>query len=179
MKKAVSLVLALMLALSMTACGSSGGGDGYAKDGYAEGVLGDTMHTYFFDFTVNSAYIASEFEGYAPAEGNELLVTEVTVKNTTKSSIPMGDADLQAQWGETDDDDAFAWPIEDKVSDKQLPYEYELGVGEERTGLLVYEVPTGYKDFSLSTMELFDDGSEEGKEGDLFFVYFTPTRDDA
>lgn len=177
MKKATSLLLALVLVLSMTACGKSG--VGYAdKDGYAEGVLGDTMHTYFFDYTVNSAYITSDFEGYTPAEGNELLVTEVTIKNTTKESIPMGDYDLQAQWGETEDDEAFAWPIEDKVSDKQLPYEYEMAVGEERTGLLVYEVPTGYKDFSLSTIELFDDGSEEGSEGDLFFVFFTPTRED-
>ena len=25
-------------------------------DGYAEGRLGDTMHTYFFDYTVNDAY---------------------------------------------------------------------------------------------------------------------------
>ena len=182
MKRAGTLILALALALSLTACGGGAGSgkEGYAdKDGYAEGKLGTTMHTYFYDFTVNSAYITNEFEGYVPAEGNELLVTEVTIVNTTKESIPMGDYDLQAQWGETEDDDAYAYPIEDKVSDQQFPMEYELGIGEEKTGLLVYEVPTGYKDFSLSTLELFDDGTEEGEEGDLFFVYFTPTREAA
>ena len=41
------------------------------------------------------------------------------------------------------------------------------------TGLLVYEVPNGEKDFSISYLELFDDGTEEGEEGDLFYVYFT------
>ena len=44
---------------------------------------------------------------------------------------------------------------------------------EERTGELVFEVPEGEKDFSVSTMELFDDGSLEGEEGDTFFVFFS------
>ena len=57
----------------------------------------------------------------------------------------------------------------DQVSDQQLPTEYELAVDEERTGALVFEVPEGEKDFSISYLELFEDGSE----GDVFFVYFT------
>ena len=43
-------------------------------------------------------------------------------------------------------------------------------MNEERTGLLVYEVPADSKDFSISYLEAF----EEGDEGDTFFVYFTP-----
>ena len=37
------------------------------------------------------------------------------------------------------------------------------------TGLLVYEVPAGNRDFSISYLEQFDDNSE----GDTFFVFFT------
>jgi len=44
-----------------------------------------------------------------------------------------------------------------------------LSVNEDRTGLLVFEVPEGYKDFSISYLEVFDDYSE----GNVFFVYFT------
>ena len=129
------------------------------------------MHTEFFDYTVNSAYLCDDYEGYIPAEGYRLLVADVTVKNTFNESIPMFDTDFQAQWTD-DSEDAYALPLTyymDQVSDQQLPTEYELAVDEERTGALVFEVPEGEKDFSISYLELFEDGSE----GDVFFVYFT------
>ena len=50
---------------------------------------------------------------------------------------------------------------------------YTLAIDEERTGELVYEVPAGQVDFSISYLELFDDGTEEGDTGDTYFVYFT------
>ena len=187
MKKGIGLILALALCLTvLSGCGSvlsgmlggdenNGNGDsqtGYAQDGYAEGRMGDTMHTVFFDYTVNSAYLCDSFEGYAPSqEGFRLLVAEVTVLNTFQESIPMYDTDFQVQWG--DDEDAYDVPItyylEETLSDDQLPYEYELAVDESRTGLLVFEVPEGEKDFSISYLEFFDDNTE----GDVFFVFFT------
>ena len=124
------------------------------------------------DYTVNSAYTCKEFEGYTPAEGNKLLVAELTVKNTDRSTVTMYDTDFQIQWGDDDDDDAFDAPItyySDAVSDDQLPEEYDLSVNEERTGLLVFEVPEDSKDYSISYLEQF---SNETK-GDVFFVYFT------
>ena len=51
-------------------------------DGYAEGRIGDTMKTYFFNYKVNSAYLCEEYNGYQQAEGKCMLVAEVTVKNT-------------------------------------------------------------------------------------------------
>ena len=129
------------------------------------------MHTEFFDYTVNSAYLCDDYEDHIPAEGYRLLVADVTVKNTFNESIPMFDTDFQAQWTD-DSEDAYALPLTyymDQVSDQQLPTEYELAVDEERTGALVFEVPEGEKDFSISYLELFEDGSE----GDVFFVYFT------
>lgn len=174
MKRLGTIFLLGTLSLSLLAgCGDK---TGYAKDGYAEGRLGDTMHTYFFDYTVNSAYLCDTFEGYTPIlEGYRLLVADVTVKNTNQQSIPMYDTDFQVQWSD-ESEDAYEFPITyytDAVSDQQLPTEYELAVDEERTGLLVFEVPEGETDFSISYLELFDDGTEEGSTGDTFFVYFT------
>lgn len=142
-----------------------------AEGGYGEGYIGDTMKTYFFDYTVNSAYLCDEFNGYVPQEGNRLLVAEVTVKNTFNESIVMYDTDFQVQWNSTGEDD-YDFPITlyaDPVSEEQLPAEYELGINKDRTGLLVFEVPQERKDFSISYLELFDDDSE----GNVFFVFFT------
>lgn len=192
MKRWLSVLLAAVLALALAGCGGrdsgsggsgganvgSGGGDVYAEDGWAEGRIGDTMHTYWFNYTVNSAYTCGEFAGRTAAEGCKLLVVEITVKNTITSSVEMYDTDFQAQWGGSGEED-YRLPITtdpetyeelDPISDDQLPGTYSLGVNQERTGLLVYEVPAGEKDFSVSYLEAF----EEGDEGDTFFVYFTP-----
>lgn len=174
MKKLCVTGLVLVMLLSLAGCGGSSG------QSASEGRVGDTMETYFFDFTVNSAYICTEYEGYMPAEGNHLMVADVTVKNTGRSSIEMYDWDFQVQWGDGDEDYGYPISIDTEtgedlgtVSDEQLPGTYSLGVNEERSGLLVYEVPAGNADFSISYLELFDDGSEEGEEGDVYFVYFT------
>lgn len=152
-----------------------GGTDGYPDDdGVVLGYLGDTMHSYFFDYTVNSARLTQTYGTYTAAEGNSLLVVDLTVKNTGLSSIAMYDTDFQAQWNDTAED-AFAMPIEDGLSEAQFPMEYELAIQEERTGELVFEVPSGNQDFSVSYLEFFSDDST----GDVFFVYFTAEQDSA
>ena len=81
MKKVGAALLAALLVLALAGCGSKDSEEAanevYAEDGYGEGRMGDTMHTYFFDYTVNSAYVCGTYEGYIPADGNELLVAEV------------------------------------------------------------------------------------------------------
>ncbi len=192
MKKLLSLTLALLMALTLAACGgdsgsgtpsssSAGSGDVYAEDGFGEGRIGDTIHSTFMDFTVNSAYTTMDYNGHTAPEGMKVLVVEITVKNTFKETLPMWDDDFQGQWSASAETEEFAWPITegedgsnlDTVADEQLPAEYELAVGESRTGMLVFDVPADEKDFSISHVELFDDGSEDGSEGDTFFVYFT------
>ena len=179
MKKVFSILLGMTLMFSLVGCGATGTSSGsksgvYAEDGYGEGEMGDVMHTYFFDYVVNSAYICSEYEGYEPTEGYKLLVADVTVKNTSGDTIEMYDSDFQVQWGGEGDDD-FDLPItyyEDAVSDEQLPEIYELKNRESRTGLLVFEVPEdGGDEYSISYLEEFDDDTE----GDTFFVYFNAT----
>ena len=190
MKKTFALLLALLLVFSLAAC-TSGSNEPAADSGSApvikeaedggvfDGRIGEIIRTYFYDFKVTDAYLCDDYHGFTPQEGNVLLVVKIDIENTMNSSIPMSDLDFQAQWGD-DADDAFAWPItsdpetmDDRgtLCDEQLPYEYEMSVGEKISGgELVYEVPEGYKDFSISAIDDFEDDSEEGG---VYFVYFT------
>ena len=79
MKKFVGIIVATVLAFSLVGCGpvdsaiqniASSGSNTSSKsgvvtaddDGYAEGRMGDVMRTYFFDYTVNSAYTCNDYE---------------------------------------------------------------------------------------------------------------------
>ena len=188
MRRLLPLTLALLLLLTLPACGfsayvggsggeeSGGGTEIYAEDGFGEARIGDLVHSRFMDFTVNSAYTTSAYHGHSAPEGKQVLVVEMTIKNTFKESLPMYDDDFQGQWSASTETDEFAWPITegedgdlDTVAEEQLPAEYELKVNETRTGTLAFGVPGDEKDFSISHMELFSDDSE----GDTFFVFFT------
>lgn len=189
MKKLLALLLSLLLVFGLLTACSSGGASNEPQQpeetikepvdgGVFDGRIGETIRTYFYDFKITEAYLCPDYYGYTPEDGNELLVVKIDLKNSMNSTIPMSDLDFQAQWGD-DADDAFAWPItcdpdtyEDRgtLCDEQLPYEYELKVGEKRSGELVYEVPEGYQDFSISAI---DDFADETEEGNTYFVYFT------
>ena len=100
--------------------------------------------------------------------------------DTFEQSIEMYDTDFQVQWD--DGDDAYAYPITtdmetytevEPVGENQLPGTYPMAVDEERSGELVYEVPSGFTDFSIAYLEQFVDDSGEESTGETFFVYFT------
>lgn len=174
MKKFLSLFLAAAAIFSLTACGDTGKVVLPNSEGYADGKAGDTMRTYFFDYTVNSAYLTDSYSGRSAEEGYELLVAEITVKNSTDSELEMYDSDFQLQWNDSSDD-AFTYSLTlydeegaAPLSDEMLPGIYTLTKGESRTGLLVFQIPAGSSDFSISYQEIFDDEST----GDTFFVYF-------
>jgi len=178
MKRLASLSLVLLLLLALSACGGNSADSGiYAENGYGEGRIGDVMHSMFMDFSVNSAYTTDDYNGHTAPEGKQVLVVDLTVKNTFNESIPMYDDDFQGQWTASEETNEFAWPITegedgsdlDAVADEQLPAEYELAVDASRTGTLVFDVPADEKDFSISHQEMFSDGTT----GDTFFVYFT------
>lgn len=141
--------------------------DVYPVGGFGRGGLHDVVHNRFFDFTIHGAQLLTSYEGYTPGAGKALLVVNLTIKNTDDEAITMFDEDFQAQWGD-DADDAYAYPILQKVSAKQLPELYDLDIAQEVTGDLVYEVPVGRQEFSIWYEEYFVNGAY----GDLFCVNF-------
>lgn len=161
-------------------------GDNYVPGG-DYGFMGDVMSTYWFNFTVDDAYLCYTVGNYTAPLGKQLLVVHVTMKSTSSNAQPMSDLDFQAQW---DDDayDAYAWPIttdtpllnqvhtDSPLSSQQLPTTYELPAGGTMSGYLIYEVPEKLPDgsyntvFSISFSEEFADGDT----GDVYFIYFAP-----
>lgn len=87
---------------------------------------------------------------------------------------------FQVQWD--DGDDAYAYPSPQtwrpirkwsRWGRTSCPGTYPMAVDEERSGELVYEVPSGFTDFSIAYLEQFVDDSGEESTGETFFVYFT------
>lgn len=138
---------------------SSGSGDTF--------YIGDKVSTMWFDFSVDSVEVQSEYEGYAAQEGKKLLVVELSLKSTYTSSTPMFQEDFVAGW-DLEDDFEYVEPLS-AYCEAQFPDEYSLGINESRTGILVYEVPAEQKDFWINFLEYFTDDSY----GDSYFVYFT------
>lgn len=170
MKKLNALLLVAIVTASLIGCGGSGDTVIRPEDGLAVGEIGNTMRTYWFDFSVNSAYLCDSFSGHNAADGNNLLVVEITVTNTFDESLPMFDDDFWIEWGS--DDDAYAYPVEnsESLSSDILPSEYYLTVGETEKGLLLFEVPDGYSEFAIAYVEI----SDNDETGDFFVVYFEP-----
>ena len=136
---------------------------------YYEGRIGSTMKTAWFDFIITNAYCTEDaIGGYAPSDGNELVVVEITITNTFSETVPMNNYDFQLQWG--DNGNAYSWPVEaSNIIDNQFPEEYKLKVGSTITGVYVYEAPGGETDLNISFVEYYEDNTE----GDQFWVYFT------
>lgn len=173
MKKLAALLLAAVMATSVIGCGGSANALIRPDNGLAEGKIGNTLRTYWFDFSVNSAYLCDSFSGYNAADGNKLLVVGITVTNTFGEALPMFDTDFWVQW-DSDDADAYAYPVENasSLSNDILPGEYYLTVDETEKGLLLYEVPDGYTDFAIAYLEV----NADDETGDFFVVYFEAKR---
>lgn len=164
MRKRISVLFAaLMLLCVLAACSSSKVVK--ATDGGAEGRIGTTFGTCFFEFTVKSADFVEEYAGEKPQEGMQFVDVVISTKNTFNDKIEMYDDDYQIQWGKGNDD--FGYPIE-AVNDSMAPDTYELGRAEEKEFHYVYEVPEGSSEFSISYLEYFEDNTE----GDVFFAFF-------
>lgn len=199
MKKAISLVLVFLMAsaLLLSGCdklpGTGSSADfsvdlskGEYEEGGEEGYLGDVMHTYWFNYAIDSAYTCTSYGGYTAPSDSLLLVVHMGIKSTSRSSQTMYDTDFQLWWND-DADDAYAWPIttdaqdsdqvevDEPLSDAMFPMEYTLGINETKVGELIFQVPAkdadgrDNKDFTLCFLEYFD----TDETGDFYFIDFT------
>ena len=198
MKRFVTLLLALMMLMSLAACGEGGlslkpGGNNDDlilpdDDGVAVGYAGDTLRTAFFDMTVENPQTCTEFDGLVPDPGYKFLTADITLYNYTDYSQPMFDDDFTILWEVGSGDDATLdgdWPVYEEImdesgntsyttkSDKQMPTQFSLGIHQTRTELLLFQVPEDVQDFYVVFEEVYDDGTEEGSYGDIFYVRFS------
>lgn len=174
-KRLIACIAVMMIACMMlTACGGPArttvNDVVKAEDGYAEGEIGTTFRTVFFDYSVDSVAFPSEYEGYIPDEGYQFLDVVITIKNTFGEELPMFNSDFQIQWHDLGNGpDDYDWGLEKDDSNTIMPSSYELASGASCTYHVLYEVPAEAKEFSVSYLELFSDDSE----GDVFFTYFS------
>lgn len=139
------------------------------EEGLAQGLVGDTMRTAWFDFTVNSVLdCGSEYEGYTCAAGNKLLLLNLTIVNTYEETNPMGEGDFMLIWGSEDNDHAFPVQNASIQADSVLPDEYDMQPGDEVTGDLLFEVPASINDYGFYYFEI----DNEETVHDSFVVYF-------
>lgn len=169
MKRLVSLLLPVML-LFLAACdGSDPHGSGVKYGG-----IGDTMSTEWFDFTVTDAYSCDRYQGYTPSEGYKLVVVTMSLKNDCGQAVDVWGEDFVIIWGGDDSTSDLDIPLPAGLSDDQFPDEYVLGVDETKSGVMVFEVSLGFREFTIGFTEFFESETDpDGEEGGTFFVEFT------
>lgn len=136
----------------------------------AAGDINRTFSTMFFDFTVVYAYSPAEYHGYTAQSGNKLLVVGVKVKNDFGEALPMYSDDFQIEWGPGDYD--YDWAVE-AFHENMMPPEWELADGGEVTYDMLFEVPLGQNDFSLTYLEIYVDRFGRDQTGDWYAANFT------
>lgn len=125
--------------------------------------LGEELANVFFSYQVNDVKTASQFNGALPEDGYQYLIINVTVKNVSGQTIPMSMFDFELDWGY----DGYAYS-EDPVTEAQLPTEWEMEADDVTQGDLVFQAPADQTDFSLSYLEVYEDGTE----GDYYYIDF-------
>ena len=161
--------LAWVLASVLLLAGCSSG----QNDADQHFSLGDTVSTAWFDYTVTDVTSTEEYGGYISAEGEQLVVVELSLKSTYHQPVNMFDSDFQLSWPGMSQDDTRCMPVE-YYCQQQLPSEYELASRENRSGVLVYQVPDDQQTFYFTFQEFFDDGTEDGRPGDQYVMDLTP-----
>ncbi len=172
-KKSILSLLIVLLAscVIFAGCGDSSKKPIEAKDGYAEGRIGDSFKTYFFVYSIDSVSFVKEYAGVKAQEGNHFIDAVITIKNTFENEIPLWLSDFQIQWDINENDENFDYALSID-SENTLSDGYKLQKAETITKHYIFEVPENSKKYSISFLEIFDDGTETGKDGDVFFTYF-------
>ena len=163
MKKAAALCLAAVL---LAGCSTQ-------KENDRHYSMNETVPAAWFDYTVTGLEAVTEYEGYSSAAGHQLVVVELNIKSTYAQPVTIFDSDFQLFWSGMAEEDSRCMPVE-YYCDPQLPAEYELGPRESVSGVLLYQVPQEAEDFQLLFQEIFDDGTQEGKPGELYCVDLVP-----
>ena len=166
MKRLASFLLMPVIMLFLAAC------DGSDDAGVKYGRIGDAMSTEWFDFTVTDAYSCTEYQGYAPSAGYKLVVVAMKIRNNCGYSVNVWGEDFMLLWG--DGDEALDIPLPAGLSGDQLPNEFVLDAAETKNGVMVFEAPRAFRDFTIRFIEILEsETNPDGEVGNTFFVAFT------
>ena len=173
MKNIMKLVISGMMMLALTACGSSAQKTDENKK--LEAGMGEALSTMFFDITLNDADLKDSINEVLSGKETTFLLADVTIKNTTGNAIEMADSDFWAKWGEGDRDyDAPITAYGEEVGlEDALPSRFTLNAGEEKTGKLIFVVPSDKTSFQLMTEDYYSEGNGQPKTGDTYTISFT------
>jgi hypothetical protein len=168
MKKMIRTIVAAAAVMSLAGCKE--------EVRITEAEACTPLATMFFDYTVNDAYTETTLADKTTHEDYQFLVVDLTVRNSTDSTISMSDADFWVSWGESEDE--YDAPIsaygEDPVVEGELASVYEVSPAEEVRGNLVFIVPTGKDTFVLKTEDYYSTSeSAEPMTGDTYSVTFS------
>lgn len=168
MKKLIQTMIAAMSIMCLAGCKE--------EVKITEAEAGTPLATMFFEYTVNEAYTETTLADKSTYDDYQFLVVDVTVRNTTDSTVTMSDADFWLAWGEGEYD--YDAPIsaygEDPVVNNELESVYEIAPEEEVRGSLVFIVPDNMKDFGLKAEDYYTTSeSAEPVTGDTYTVNFT------
>lgn len=140
-----------------------------AENGYAEGQIGTTFRTVFFDYSVDSVKFPSEYEDYTPDEDMQLVDIVVTIKNTFGDTLPMFNSDFWIEWNKLENVQYnYDYGIEMDGSSTVMPSEFSLADKDTCNYHIIFEVPAKATSFCVSFEECFNNGST----GDVFTTFF-------
>lgn len=179
-RSGIALILFGVL-LCLTGCGIQPSADGSVKaedgrsyGGLTESGLGQTVHTVFFDLTVNSAekYSTYQFQDglYIADEDMAYLVVEVTITNTYDKDLPMSITDFTLDYSGNDNEQAVVGFGEIELSDDTfMDSLYTLKRGDSVTKSILYTVPDR-AEYLLCYKEYYEDKFE----GDSYEITMVP-----
>ena len=180
--KVFSMMLAMVLSAGMlSACGNipdSNGSvkseDGRSYGGLVEEELGKTVHTVFFDLTVNSAKKCTTYQFqdglYISDQGNTYLEVEVTVTNTYDKDLPMSISDFTLDFSGNDSEEPITGFGRTEVGKEEyMDNIFTLGEGETITKTILYIAPDR-AEYLLCYKEYYEDKFE----GDSYEISMIP-----
>ena len=166
MKRLASFLLLPVMMVSLAACG------GRDTTDIRYGRIGEALSTEWFDFVVNEAYSCGQYHGYTPADGYKLVVVSLSLKNNCGRPVEVWGDGFVLLWG--GGDDTLDIPLPAGFSGDQLPDEYVLDVNASKSGVMVFEAPREFQEFSIRFMEIFEsETNPDGDMGSTYYVEFT------
>ena len=147
-----------------------------SDNGYHEYEVGDSVKTMFFNFTVEEFLSSTDISGNKPDAGKQFVAVKLKVENTFGQDIQMFSTDFLLEWDKTNADDKgvdgpHSYYDKDAIFDEEFEKEYTLTTGESKEGVLVFEVPEGVTEVSLTVQDIYNDKQGNQHEGDVYIVH--------